>query len=218
MGKYDKWQAISDEMIVAMGKIAAKHNMSIVLQRGIVADDESRISLFYDMAKREEDVIQDSFANDFKTNARSWGLQITDLGKTFYHGTKEYRIIGAAPRSHKSVIVEYADKPDSKRFKFTPEDVKASMGNKAPQRSTTTPAAADPKFTGGKRPDAEITREMRRVQHELQSKVIDNQGMLDAAAVKLKRSQLEERFRQLRRELGRRETDDELAPKRDDNK
>lgn len=69
----------------------------------------------------EEGEVNGVGADAFRRNARLFGLQPGDLGKTFYHGAELFKIVGLNTRSHKFPI--QAIRSDGKQFKFPASSV-----------------------------------------------------------------------------------------------
>jgi len=82
----------------------------------------------------EEGIIQDAAAADFRQWSTLWGMEPTDLGRTFRSligdRSYEYKIVGAKPRSHKYPILA-KQMPDGKTFKFSTSRVKELLGRSA---------------------------------------------------------------------------------------
>ena len=64
-------------------------------------------------------------AESFKTNASLYGLDPSDLGKTFVDRGNNYTVLGLAPRRSKYPVL--AVRGDGKKFKFRVETVRLAL-------------------------------------------------------------------------------------------
>ena len=66
-------------------------------------------------------------AIEFQTYCQLYGLEKSDMGKTFFNNGETFKITGLSSRSRKFPIFAERIK-DGKEFKFTPESVKIGLG------------------------------------------------------------------------------------------
>ncbi len=145
----------------------------------------------------------------FKTHCKLFGLEPTDLGRTFVSRGRTFKIVGILPKCYKNPIA--ADAVDNgKKFKFPVEVVKAGFGGKA-----TIPAVVVCVPSGmplpGRRFDADILADLRQVENDLSPENLTCDGEItNPTHLRIRRSNLEKRKKELIEELGRTPSEEEL--------
>ncbi len=76
-------------------------------------------------------------SDDFMMHARSFGLQPTDLDKSFSEGGYTFTVVGLKPRSHRYPVV--CRRKDGKMFKFPADRVQRALGGSPTPQSQPTP-------------------------------------------------------------------------------
>ena len=126
---------LSKEMEAALQPVAKKYGLAIVGVGGTVGTTEF-LAKFECCEVSSDGVAQTKERSDFTDQATFFGLQASDLDRTFVSQGNEFRIVGLKPgRSKYPIIGERL--ADGKRYKFPGEKVAALIAledNKAAKR------------------------------------------------------------------------------------
>lgn len=129
-------------------------------------------------------------AQAFIAHSPLLGLKKEDLGREFKYGSRTFKLVGYAPRKRKAPMIVEAD---GKKYGLPIEAVKACLG-----------------AVGPKRPDAEIIKDLQRVECDLSPENLTCDGELSQSAVARKGASLRAERARLVKELGREPTQKEL--------
>lgn len=118
-------RAIKQDMRDALESVAEKHGISIEVPVGgsfypTRANVKVEVSTF-----GEDGQAKSKKADDFAILATRYGLDPSDLGRTFKQGRHTFTVIGLNPRAHKFPI--NCDRDDGKKFKFPSSTVKYAL-------------------------------------------------------------------------------------------
>lgn len=121
---------IADEILAAVKSVAEKHGYAAVLRRGQF-DLHGGGVFKVELAREKNGVVLDSHARDFASFAEAYGLQASDLGRSFMNGGKRYTVVGSIPRAVKNILCKT---DDGRQWAFTPEIVKSLLSTSAAAR------------------------------------------------------------------------------------
>lgn len=113
------------EIDAALAQVAAKHDVQIKLGTGRFSAANASFKMEV-ATKTEEGMTLSSEVTAFKAQARIFGLDPEDFGKTFHSGGKTYTISGLVPRRPKFPVLANCLE-DGKRYKFPAENVRAFL-------------------------------------------------------------------------------------------
>ena len=115
-----QWNLLSIQMIDCLNeKFANRFEFKQISGRY----NDISLTLKLEIAEiNENGKVESAIERDFQEYARFYGLQLTDLGRTFTSNGKRYKISGCKPRNIRYPILG-TRVPDGKRFKFTVDTV-----------------------------------------------------------------------------------------------
>jgi hypothetical protein len=172
----------------ALLDVAAKHGVQLTFGNGSFARDGSNASLKLEIAGITDngDVLTKE-ATDFKRYASSFGLTPEDLGTTFTHNGKQFKLLGCNPRNHKYPIIAQNVK-NGKRYKLESDVVKpvakTGLTDDAKQEFLSLASRLSPENlhcdgevsrTEAKRRQAQIMREWRSLEKRVGRKITEDQ-------------------------------------------
>ncbi|RUP37977.1 MAG: hypothetical protein EKK63_13810 [Acinetobacter sp.] len=127
MERFDKinLRALRPELERALSDVCAKHGITATIGSGSFTDLECKFKLILNLEGSGE-VKSTAKQADFERYAALYGLEPTDLGKTFIVGGNSYTITGLSPNRPKFPIdgIRY----DGRQFKFPVLTVKIALG------------------------------------------------------------------------------------------
>ena len=133
MERFDKpvLRSLRPELEQALADVCAKHGFTARIGSGSFSDFECKFQLILELDGAGEAKAK-SDSSTFELYAKSYGLEPTDLGKTFMVNGSLYTITGVSPSRPKFPID--GTRSDGKKFKFPALTVKMAL---ASNRATT---------------------------------------------------------------------------------
>jgi len=126
MNRFDKptIRSLRPELEKALADVCAKHGFTARIGSGSFSDFECKFQLILELDGAGEAKSTAKQA-DFERYATLYGLEPTDLGKTFLVGGSLYSITGISPNRPKFPIDGV--RHDGRKFKFPAMTVKAAL-------------------------------------------------------------------------------------------
>jgi hypothetical protein len=122
----DKCKQLRIELDTALKAIGEKLGMTIQVGRSMSFTDSAiNIKLVASLPNATTGVIEPVEAKDFKANTWKWGLEASDLGRTFTHAGDTFEITGAKPKASKFPIL--AKRGDGKGYKFPADLIRLKL-------------------------------------------------------------------------------------------
>lgn len=109
------------EMEKAFEKVAKKFDLNLSFGKGRFSTNEFSLKLTLNTRSKSGEM-HNQIENDFIVNAVMYGLQASDLGRSFRSGGSQFTIIGAKPRNFKYPIIARGVRGG--RYKFPADAVK----------------------------------------------------------------------------------------------
>ncbi len=126
----DKCRQLRSELDTALAALGAKLGMSIAVTGGMrYSETTISVKITANLPDRGGNV-ESLEAKDFKANVWKWGMEASDLGRTFFIRGETYTIIGAKPRSPQYPIL--GQRSDGKTFKFALHQIVGQLHPAAP--------------------------------------------------------------------------------------
>jgi hypothetical protein len=131
MEKFDRpnLRSLRPELEKALADVCAKHGITATIGSGSFTEFECKFKLILNLEGSNESNTE-SNSQFFELYAKSYGLEPTDLGKTFMVNNNLYVITGINPNRPKFPIA--ATRSDGKKFKFPALTVKAALARNRP--------------------------------------------------------------------------------------
>lgn len=115
---------LQNEMLTAMQAVAAKHGLTVI-NKGGTFSQTSTMMKFEVVTCGKTGEPQTREREDFKRLASVYGLQATDLDRTFVFNGSIFQVVGLKFRTVSPVLCKRAD---GKVFKFYAANVKGLLG------------------------------------------------------------------------------------------
>lgn len=180
-------KTIKSDAEAVLATVAEKHGVKITFGNGSFTPDNA--SLKMEIAGiTSEGVVKTKEATDFERYASAFGLKPEDLGTTFTYNGKEFKLIGAKPRSTKFPLLAVNLK-NGKTYKL-PKD------------------AVNPNIITGLTEEAK--QEFQSLACRLSPENLHCDGEVSRAEAKRRHAQIMREWRALEQRVGRKITEDQV--------
>ena len=192
------FRTLLDALQSALNAVGKKLGVQITVGRASYTETLATIKLEAGILGADG-VAESGMEADFKRLAVCFGLQPTDLQRSFTEGTTTWKIIGLKPRSRQYPVI--GANQNGKRYKLPAAQVMRGLA-----------AAGAPAVPPTKRTDAAILDDLRRVEDALSPENLTCGGQASRSYVRRRAAERHRRKRALLAELGRTPTEEELYP------
>lgn len=124
----DTTRTLANEVEAALQKLLADRGITVKYKGGSFTTNNATLKIEFATVS-ESGEVNTREASDFKALAKVYGLEPTDLGRTFTSGGVTYTITGLKSRSHRYPVL--VKRNDGRTFKFPADRVRFELSRTA---------------------------------------------------------------------------------------